>query len=330
MKRNTRFFQPDSRFFNNIILRQRWMVFPVGIALALIMEFTEHRSGGGIEFGWHFTFELLFFGIIGPALIWLALSEIAVFFELTPPIATIQAEATRAERKRISRELHDRLSQNLAFLHLKLDQLAGAEDISPENIETIQNDLEQMRQLAFQAYEEVRNTLDNLRQPIPVAPIDNLKNALLAEQSRFAGQSPTTITIHYPDDAPKVCPLIEHTILEVTGEALANIHKHAHAAHATVSLAFTAADIVLRITDDGAGFVPNAQTLPAERHYGLNIMQERVRQVGGTFDLHSAPGKGTEITVRFANALVSSALHHSCNSINCEHLAQNRYEHSFS
>jgi signal transduction histidine kinase len=83
----------------------------------------------------------------------------------------------------------------------------------------------------------------------------------------------------------------EVVLLRVGQEALANVRKHAAAQQVTVRLEYAEGLVRLAVADDGTGFDPQA----AHDGYGLRSMQDRVRQVGGTVRVTSAPGAGTEV-----------------------------------
>ena len=85
-------------------------------------------------------------------------------------------------------------------------------------------------------------------------------------------------------------------LYRVVQEALRNVVKHAGAARVEVSLAVTAGDIVLVVSDDGRGFDPGRPQLP--EGLGLVSMEERVRLLRGSFTVGSAPGQGTHVRVR--------------------------------
>jgi signal transduction histidine kinase len=84
----------------------------------------------------------------------------------------------------------------------------------------------------------------------------------------------------------------EVVLLRVCQEALANVRKHAAARRVSVRLCYADGAVRLTVADDGRGFDPGA----ADGGYGLNGMRERVRQVGGTVEVDSAPGRGTKVS----------------------------------
>jgi signal transduction histidine kinase len=93
-------------------------------------------------------------------------------------------------------------------------------------------------------------------------------------------------------------PLVEVQLVRILQEALTNVRKHANAHR--VQIAFALEDDRARITihDDGQGFDPRMSSTELEEHIGLRVMRERAEEVGGSLNLHSASGQGTELVVR--------------------------------
>jgi signal transduction histidine kinase len=83
----------------------------------------------------------------------------------------------------------------------------------------------------------------------------------------------------------------EVVLLRVCQEALANVRKHAAAGQVSVRLRYADGAVRLSVADDGAGFDPGL----IGGGYGLRGMRDRVRQVGGTVEVTSAPGAGTQV-----------------------------------
>ena len=86
-----------------------------------------------------------------------------------------------------------------------------------------------------------------------------------------------------------------HHQLRVCQEALANVRKHAQASTVRVRLCYDHDAIRLKVADDGCGFASAGLSDAANGGYGLRGMRDRVRQVGGSVLVTSAPGAGTEI-----------------------------------
>jgi signal transduction histidine kinase len=78
---------------------------------------------------------------------------------------------------------------------------------------------------------------------------------------------------------------------------LNNVIKHAHASEVNIELQFEPDQVILRICDNGRGFDPAAAAGPREGHFGLQGMSERVKRVGGRFEIISTPGGSTTIQV---------------------------------
>jgi signal transduction histidine kinase len=93
---------------------------------------------------------------------------------------------------------------------------------------------------------------------------------------------------------------VETTLFRVTQEALTNIRKHARATKARVVLDRPGNEVRLLVSDGGRGFVPNGEATTNGRgeKVGLSGMRERVSLLGGKFELHSEPGRGTSIEAR--------------------------------
>jgi signal transduction histidine kinase len=89
--------------------------------------------------------------------------------------------------------------------------------------------------------------------------------------------------------------------LRAMQEALANVHKHAQAQHVNVTLSYMAGQIALDVQDDGCGFDTENPPRSPDRvgiGYGLQVMRERVAQLGGEVIIESAPGLGTTIAIQ--------------------------------
>jgi hypothetical protein len=90
-------------------------------------------------------------------------------------------------------------------------------------------------------------------------------------------------------------PEIEVTLLRVAQEALANVAKHAGAAHAWVTLSYMEDVVTLDVRDDGAGF-DRAEPNPAGGGFGLIAMRQRVNRLAGQLEIESEPGAGTAVS----------------------------------
>ena len=195
--------------------------------------------------------------------------------------------ARLAERARISRELHDAISQDLFSLRI----LAyGLQDALPEGSE-VQTQAATLERTSSRMIREMRALLLELR-PTHLEQL-GLAEALKDLAASYGERLELTVTT---DISPVSLPAeIEHALLRVAQEALSNAVRHAHASRITLTLAQLEKGGSLTIRDDGEGF--ELDESQKQHSIGLNSMQERVRELHGTFTLQSAPGQGTEISV---------------------------------
>ena len=117
--------------------------------------------------------------------------------------------------------------------------------------------------------------------------------AVRQETDRFTAASgiPCELSIDLPPALPAD---VRECAVRVVGEALANITRHARAQHVAVALQPSDRLLDIEVRDDGVGFDP-AQI--GAGHYGLIGLRERVRLIGGTLNIESAPGQGTTLKV---------------------------------
>jgi signal transduction histidine kinase len=195
--------------------------------------------------------------------------------------------ARLAERARISRELHDAISQDLFSLRI----LAyGLQDALPEGSE-VQTQAATLERTSSRIIHEMRALLLELR-PAHLEQL-GLAEALKDLAASYGERLEITVTT---DISPVSLPAeIEHALLRVAQEALSNAVRHAHASRITLTLVQLEEGVSLIIRDDGDGF--QLDESQKQHSIGLNSMQERVRELHGTFTLQSAPGQGTEISV---------------------------------
>lgn len=201
-----------------------------------------------------------------------------------------QAELTTNERKRISQNLHDTLGQDISYLRLKLDQLSG-EDALWE-ISSIKKELERMRDIADDAYRQVRATLDDLH---PAGQTE--LTAGLLQQARAAGNRSNFKVRLSTEGAPvDLSPQVKRQVLFIYREALNNVEKYASAHEVVFTLKWKKDELKLTLADDGVGFDPRAAR--SSGRYGLLIMQERAEEIQSTLEIHSRQGRGTQIVLR--------------------------------
>ena len=195
--------------------------------------------------------------------------------------------AQEEERTRVARDLHDEVNQALTAILLRLEALA--QDVPPDQRE----DVAQLKRLTTQAMDELLNLARQLR---PTALDDHgLVTAIEAQVRGFGDRTGIAANLETEGDPAALDGEKQTVIYRIAQEALANAGRHAGASRVDVTLSAAGDGASLRVSDDGSGFDPVAAR---DGGLGLEGMAERAKLVGGELDLRSAPGAGTEITLR--------------------------------
>lgn len=196
--------------------------------------------------------------------------------------------AGEEERARIAGNIHDDSIQAIIAAGMRL-QILRASLQDPEQLQLL-GELEQTIQLSIA---RLRNLLFELRPPA----LDNegLAAALEMYLHEAEGQSETKYRLE--DKLTSQPPAETRTILyRIIQEALANVRKHALAKHVSVSLSESEDGYLVRVIDDGVGFVAEeSKTTPG--HLGLASMKERATLAGGRLSVEATPGHGTTVEV---------------------------------
>lgn len=209
-------------------------------------------------------------------------------------------QAVLKERTRIAQELHDTLEQGLVGIALQLDNVA---DVVSDDVGLAQEHLESARRLVEHSQAETRRSVWDLRsQTLEQGGLPAALQSVAAEMSRSANV-PIEVVSH---GKPLWLPvLIENNLFRIGQEALTNALKHARAGRISVRLDRQPEAVSLEIQDDGTGFDVEQPTRDGH-HFGLQGIRERVKRLGGTLSIESAPNRGTQIRVRVPLNLPSS------------------------
>lgn len=192
------------------------------------------------------------------------------------------------ERARVSREIHDTVTQGLAssLLHLEAAQRSWPGPAT-------QDEIRSASVMLRQSLADARSLVHDLASPgLETAP---LPDALLQAASHYLPGVRLCVT----GEPRPVGGDTRHALLRVLQSAAANSALHAGAAHTTVTLGFLPDSVTLDVYDDGVGFDPALLSQPSEAGgYGLRAMRQRVEQLGGEFSVESSPGAGTVIAAK--------------------------------
>ncbi|MBN1815127.1 MAG: GAF domain-containing protein [Anaerolineae bacterium] len=203
---------------------------------------------------------------------------------LTKQVIALQGR----NQQRLSDELHHNVAQDLVHvLHLLEEpiqvhspkKIVGARDV-------IQNTVHYLRDLMF----ELR----------PPSLGDDLNQALQEHVASVRRKRQLPVDLYVSGNGVPVPEDVRVVVFQICQESLNNAWKHAHADRVYVTLDLQPESVYLEVKDDGNGFVvpDHLGNFIDQQHLGLVIMQERARGVGGSFELESAPRRGTRISVR--------------------------------
>ncbi len=202
----------------------------------------------------------------------------------------VERLAAAEERNRLARELHDSVSQTIFSLTLTAQAARILVDRDPGRIPQL---LDHLQSLSQNALAEMRSLIEHLRPP----PLQErgLIPALRSHIEERKSRDGLSVTLQ-ADIQTQLPEAIEEGLFRIVQEALNNIVKHARTDSAAVTVKESDGSISLLVEDHGAGF-DLAAARNARGHIGLSSMEERVKALGGSMKVDSAPGAGTRIII---------------------------------
>jgi signal transduction histidine kinase len=195
------------------------------------------------------------------------------------------------ERRRIARELHDGVSQELAALSIALTALEAA--LPKETAPARRQDIARLQGRTVEMTETIRQLSHELHPGI--LQYAGLAAALRSHCQKFEREWDLKVGLQTDDDLGTVPADVALCLYRVTQEALQNVARHAKASQVRVVVARNGTDIVLTIGDDGRGF--DLAEGRGRGGLGLISLDERVRLARGRLSIDSKPQRGTEIQV---------------------------------
>jgi signal transduction histidine kinase len=204
-------------------------------------------------------------------------------------VAKVEAALVRSavldERKRVARDLHDGVAQELAFISSQAHWfLRRPDDVQP---------LTQIMGAVDRALDEARGAIASLNRPLDEPLGVALEQTALGVAERVGARLRVDVD---PGTAADVEPEWRDALLRIAREAVGNAVRHGHAR--TIELRLTSGrgvQAVLAIVDDGDGF--DVDAVPSGQSFGLVGMRERTESLGGRFTVRSTPGTGTTVEV---------------------------------
>jgi PAS domain S-box-containing protein len=205
-----------------------------------------------------------------------------------------EAEAIARERLRIAQEIHDGVAQTLAGLRFKSALWSHLTDAASPDLRAA---LDEIQDVLFAAIAGIRRAIFALR-PVDLDALGFFP-ALAQLVADFGDQNQLAARLDVSGPQNSLPAACELPLFRVIQEGVNNISQHAHAKSVLVRFELDPAHgVTVSVRDNGRGFDPG-QLDPAEPpgHFGLRQMRERILALGGTLDVHSATGQGTELLI---------------------------------
>ena len=196
------------------------------------------------------------------------------------------------ERAALARDLHDSLAQSLAYMRIQVSRMKPLVE-NPQRGDEAKEVLEELREGLNSAYRQLRELLTTFRLRIEGEGLAAALETTVAEFSERGG-IPITLEVHLA--GCKLSPNEEIHTLQIVREALSNVLNHAQARQAEVKVLCSSDGTVSAIvTDDGIG----VRQAAGAHHYGLTIMEERAKHLGGELSVENLPALGSRVTLHF-------------------------------
>ena len=254
---------------NDLLMRGFAVAAPLGAGAVL-----TYAIGPALGPGWVVADELFLLGAYGAVLVG-AWTESVAYWQRFVELASAE------ERRRLARDLHDGLAQDLLYISVQARALV---DHHPEA-----SALRNLLYASERALDESRGALGTLAYP-PDEPIERVLETCVGEAARRVGAAASVRV----DGDIEPCPGSREAILRIAREATCNAARHGRASHVEVALE-DGDSLCLTVTDDGVGFDAEA-ALREGRGFGLESMRERARAAGGTLSIWSGPSQGTRVS----------------------------------
>lgn len=199
------------------------------------------------------------------------------------------------ERKKLARDLHDGPAQTLAAMIMDIDFINKLYQHDPQRVPT---ELEKLRETAQRTLAQIRNTMFELR-PL-VLETQGLKAALETYTERLINVDGLNVHLDIRNLGDERLPSkVEELCFAIIREAVVNIKKHAQAQDVWIIVEKRSKDLVVAVRDNGRGFDVQAtrKSYGNRGSLGLLNMSERAELLGAKYDISSAPGRGTLVSL---------------------------------
>ena len=203
------------------------------------------------------------------------------------------------ERRRIASHLHDTTGGWITALAMNLSVVNGEKaQLTPRTQTVLAESLEILRDMS----NDLR-TVSHLLHP-PLLDEMGLQSALRWFVEEFSKRSNIPVEIELAPNLGRLTRECETAIFRIVQEALTNVHRHSGSPRASICITRSKNELALEVRDWGKGLPALQNGSPRRSGVGLQGMQERVRQLGGHFEIHNNPDGGTSVIAKFDEASV--------------------------
>ena len=196
----------------------------------------------------------------------------------------------QSEREKIARDIHDDLGQSLTILKLGLYRLKSE---FPKNLKTIQDQVQPLINLIDETINSVQRIALNLR-PTKYDELGFI-NVTLLKAEIFQHNTGIQCITNIPPRCQNIDREIALSLFRIIQEALTNISRHSKANQAEINLMVHNENILLKIMDNGIGITEDQ--INHSKSLGISGMTERVKSLGGKFNIIGIPNEGTQINI---------------------------------
>jgi signal transduction histidine kinase len=204
--------------------------------------------------------------------------------------AEVQFKATLTERTRLAKDLHDTIEQTMTGLTLQLNTVRKLFQVDPK---TTTHRLELIRNMVRMCRVDLKRSIWDLRSR-ELEQFDLCK-AVSVSANRIADNAGIRVEVETKGNVRPLPEVIEENLLRICQETVTNAVKHSGATLVKIELEFGNQNIILKVQDNGKGFLPENCAGPNDGHFGLLGMAERAKRLDGQIFITSAPGAGTSI-----------------------------------
>ena len=187
-------------------------------------------------------------------------------------------------------ELHDTLAQNLTGVSMEIE---AANDLRGDAPKPMLNHLGIAAKALKSCRDELRNCLWDLRSQ--ALEEQDMSKVVLKTLQPVVNDSRLAVRFNVP--RARLSDNTAHALLRVVRELVVNAIRHGNASAIKVAGTIDGNNLLCSVSDNGCGFEPETAPGILQGHFGLQGIQERIDEIGGTFEIASTPGTGTKATI---------------------------------